>query len=206
MVYRTAIVVLILQCCGLIYAENPKCNHIQNLRNSLEENQFISLDFVQTIKSDIFEAVDTVAGSLAAGRGGLFRLESPQQIIVSNGILYWSYSAENKQVLVDSIAKIGDWDPLALLYNPENVYECISEEIRKDIVSFEMEARNEETDPRKFILSVRLPKYIPINIAYNDINNSQVITYINNFENNINISDDFFNFVIPDGVDVVEMP
>ena len=92
-----------------------------------------------------------------------------------------------------------------MLYNPEDVYECISEEVYEGSVAFKMKARDKETEPVEFILSVA-PDHIPEKIEYSDINGSSIIIYIINFKNNINISEAHFNFTIPADVDVIEMP
>lgn len=206
MIGRMSILLLVFSSLQVIQAENPTCRNLDMLRRSLEEKPYISLDFRQSVTSDIFETVDTVRGSLWAGQAGRFRLESPNQVIVSNGILYWSYSPENKQVLVDSVAKMGDWDPLTLLYDPDEVYECIAEDSAESKIVFTMKARGKGTDPKTFELAVSLPNFVPKKITYNDINGSYIEIYIDNLKKLVKLPIDRFTFSIPRGVDVIEMP
>ncbi len=187
-------------------AQDEPCPHIDNLRQSLRSRPYLTLQFTQTITSDVFESVDTVAGILWAGQNGLFRLSLPGQEMVSNGILYWSYSQENQQVLVDSIVKMGDWDPLTILYDPENIYKCLSEETSESNVTFDLQANDSLTEPSSFRLTVSNTNYIPRSLEYRDASGSRIFIDIKQFEPEAEIPDSIFNFVPPDGVEIILMP
>ena len=206
MAYRITISALLLICFQIGWGENPKCKLIDTFRECLAEKPYISFGFTQTIKSDIFETVDTIQGQLMAGEKGRFRLESPEQVVVSDGVQYWSYSVANEQVLVDSVAKMGDWDPLTILYNPESVFRCESEKRSEENIVFNMRAVDDRTEPGSFKLRVSNQKLIPLGIEYDDINGSFIKTYINNFKNHSKLPDSLFILQIPPGVEVIEMP
>jgi len=198
--------VLIICCFQLSAGEESECKQIKKFRANLEEKPYISFEFTQTIKSDIFETVDTVKGNLWAGEKGRFRLDSPEQTLVSDGVRFWSYSAANEQVLIDSVAKMGDWDPLTILYNPENVFRCTSDKIMEKEIGFDMQAISERTEPQSFKLIVSKSEMIPKRITYSDINGSLIDIYINKFKKHLKLSDSLFIFEAPSGVEVIEMP
>lgn len=183
-----------------------KCPDIAGLRASFQQENYITLDFLQIIDSDIFESVDSLTGNLRAGKEGRFRLEMPGQTLVSNGILYWSYSAENNQVLIDSVAGLGEWNPLTLLYNPEEIYCCMNESKNKNTFEFEMSATDSLTEPQVFILRVTKKDFIPKNLIYYDDNDSRIEVIIENFERNESLPDSLFIFHAPAGVEVIRMP
>jgi outer membrane lipoprotein-sorting protein len=183
-----------------------ECPDIEKLRKSARKDGFISLEFKQFIHSDIFETVDSLTGMLFAGREGHFRLVTRNQAIVSNGILLWSYSVENKQVLVDSVAGMGAWDPLTLVYDPERIYQCnIQSRDKKDIL-FEMIAIDSMTIPQQFQLRVSSDKYEPKKLVYYDDNDSRIEVHINNFGRHANLPDSLFEFRPGPDVEVIEMP
>ncbi len=188
------------------FAQSDACPDIDTLRATYQGMGYISLNFVQLVHSDIFETVDTIPGSVSAGGGGRFRLSLPGRLLVSNGILYWSYSEENKQVLVDSVAKIGSWDPLTLLYDPEKVYECRKEKTIGDTIEFEMAAVDSATDPADFTLFVHRETLVPEKLIYFDENDSRIVVLIRDFSRVAHLSDSLFEFHPAPGVEVIDMP
>jgi outer membrane lipoprotein-sorting protein len=188
------------------FAQDGACPHIDTLRATYQGLGYISLDFIQLVHSDVFNTVDTIPGSLSAGGGGRFRMSLPGRLLVSNGVLYWSYSEENKQVLVDSVAKIGSWDPLTLLYDPEKVYRCRAEKIAGDTIEFDMAAVDSATVPAAFTLSVRRRTYVPEKLIYLDDNDSRIVVLIRHFARVAHLADSQFEFHPAPGVEVIDMP
>ncbi len=188
------------------FAQGGACPDIDTLRANYQGMGYISLDFIQLVHSDIFKTVDTIPGSVSAGGEGRFRLSLPGRLLVSNGVLYWSYSEENKQALVDSVAKIGSWDPLTLLYDPEKVYQCRSEKIVGDTITFDMAAVDSATDPAEFTLFVRRGTFVPQKLIYFDDNDSRIVVLIRHFSRLSHLSDSLFEFHPAPGVEVIDMP
>jgi len=187
-------------------AAGGECPELEKLREVYRGRPFISLTFLQLIHSEIFETVDSLKGTLWAGRKGRFRLSMPGQAMVSNGILYWSYSEENQQVLVDSVARLGEWNPITLVYDPEGVYECQGQKIYGDTLAFEMVALDTLTAPRQFIMQVAKAGYIPQKIIYYDDNDSRIEVFIGDFERPAALPDSLFIFRPGPGTEVIEMP
>ncbi len=183
-----------------------ECPEIQKLREFYREKPYIELKFHQLTHSDIFESVDTLEGQLWAGQQGRFRLTMPDQELVSNGVLYWSYSVENEQALVDSVAKLGDWNPLTLLYDPEQVYSCQNQKAAGETLEFEMTALDSLTLPQRFVLEVAKQGYVPRKISYLDDNDSRIEVIIDGFSRPAELPDSLFIFQAPPGVEVIEMP
>lgn len=182
------------------------CPDIAGLRQSLQANRYITVDFIQTTHSEIFHSVDTLSGSLQAGKNGRFRLETPGQIIVSNGILYWSYSEENQQVMVDTVFKMGNWNPLTLLYDPEGVYQCLNQSKDSDRLKFGMVAFDTLTVPQTFSLLVAQNDFRPLQVVYFDDNDSRIEVRLEHYFQRENLPDSLFEFVPGPEVEVILMP
>ncbi len=182
------------------------CRDNQRLRASFQEKPFIQVSFRQVTYSDVFAAVDTTEGRLWAGRNGRFRLLLPGQAIVSDGILYWSYSEENRQALVDSVCHLGDWNPITLLYDPERVYRCQSQVSGQATISFAMVANDTLTKPRELTLEAALADFTPRKLTYADDNGSRVEVIIRSFGRKEILPDSLFEFHPASGVEVIQMP
>lgn len=202
--YSALLGVLLVIFSGI--AAGGDCPDLVKLRAIYKGHPFISLTFQQLIHSEIFETVDTINGTLWAGQGGRFRLEMPGQAMISNGILYWSYSEENQQALLDSVARLGDWNPLTLVYDPEGVYQCRTQKADGEILDFEMVAVDSLTAPQQFDLRVTRGTYIPREIVYYDDNDSRIEVFIDEFTQPAELPDSLFIFRPGPGTEIIEMP
>lgn len=196
----------VLLAAPVAFAQNNTCPDLDTLRANYQGRGFIQVDFVQLIHSDVFKTVDTIPGSVYAGREGRFRLSMPGRLLVSNGVLYWSYSEENQQALVDSVARIGSWDPLTLLYDPERAYRCRDEKITGDTIRFDLAAVDSVTDPAAFTLFVQGKSFVPQKVVYLDDSGSRIVVLIRDFSRLSRLPDSLFEFHPAPGVEVIDMP
>lgn len=196
----------VLLTAPVAFTQSDTCPDLNALRANYQGKGYISADFVQLIHSDIFKTIDTISGSVYSGRKGRFRLSMPGRLLVSNGVLYWSYSEDNKQALVDSVARIGSWDPMTLLYDPEQVYRCREENIAGDTIQFDMAAVDSVTDPVEFTLFVQRQSFIPEKVIYFDDSGSRIVVLIRNFSRLTRLPDSLFEFHPAPGVEVIDMP
>lgn len=195
---------------GLVLAVGPRaqetCPAGRDVRQRLHETPFFSLSFRQLIRSDVFETVDTTTGEFWTGTDGRFRLSMPGQIIVSNGSLIWSYSPDNRQVLVDSIETLSRWDPLTLLYDPGAVYRCSEQRRKNGRIELDMQAIDTATVPSRFTLQVSERDRLPEKLTYRDDNGSLVEIILTDFTARDRLPDSLFQFHAPPGVEVIRMP
>jgi outer membrane lipoprotein-sorting protein len=182
------------------------CPAGREVRQRLHEKPYFTLSFRQLIRSDVFETVDTVTGRLWTGSEGRFRLSMPGQIIVSNGLLLWSYSLENRQVLVDSIETLGRWDPLTLLYDPDAVYRCRAQREKNGKIELDMGAIDSLTVPHQFTLQISGRSRLPEKLTYRDDNGSLIEVALVDFDSRDRLPDSLFEFHPPPGVEIIRMP
>jgi len=126
--------------------------------------------------------------------------------LASNGILYWSYSAENQQVIIDSVSRLGQWNPLTLLYDPQQVYRCQGQRTVDDLLEFDMAAVDSSISPTRFTLRVRKDDYQPKALIYKDDNDSRIEVKITEFYRRQSLPDSLFEFHPGPGVEVITMP
>jgi outer membrane lipoprotein-sorting protein len=200
----------LIPALGLIFvlADIPdaECPNFKAVKSSYAKVDYLALKFRQIIHSDIFETVDTVSGSAFTGRGGRFRLELPESELVSNGTVLWSYSRENKQVLVDSVSKAGDWNPVSVLYDPETIFACVGQKTKPGRIVFTMAAKDSSIVPQQFTLELSDSTFAPEYIMYYDDNNSKIEVEVFSFSRKQRVADSLFEFTAPPGVEVIELP
>lgn len=188
---------------GAIFAE---CPSLVSMTKSLEQKPYVELTFSQLVKSEIFGTTDTLPGKVWAGPGGLFRIETDDETIVSNGIVEWDYSVSNEQVLVDSIETEDDWDPVSIINDPLRIYDCLKETKEGGNIVCYLEARDSLTEPRSFKLWLDSKRLTPIKLSYNDQNDSEIKISIDDYRQLSELPDSAFLYTPPDGVEVIYMP
>lgn len=199
--------ILISWLLVFVAAAGDTCPSIADLVNTYKTYPYLSFRFEQLVYSDVFESVDTVAGEVWVGRDGRFRLAMPSQELVSNGVLYWSYSVENEQVVIDSVHDLDGWNPLTLVYDPERVYACQNERSEKGTTIFRLAARDTLTRPKEFELTVAAKDQVPLMVTYRDENDSRIEVSILKFSRyKTRPADSLFQFRVPPGVEVIDLP
>lgn len=183
-----------------------QCAYINALWAAFQEKPFISLEYLQLTKSDIFGTTDSLKGKLWAGRAGCFRLEMPGQIVGSDGTIYWSYSIENKQILVDSVNSLEDWNPITLLYDPQKIYRCRSESSTDGELAFELTATDSLVTPAALSLCVDRKTLYPRKLVYRDDNGSQIEVLIEKYVKSQHCPDSLFQLRSRPGVEIIRMP
>ena len=114
---RLIFVLFICSCCSL-YAqvETSTKTAISELYSLISKNSEMTSDFSQIVISPN-GTQNLSKGSLSLKKPNLFRWEvdSPAQIIVSNGYKLWSYNKDLEQVIVQPVPKKVDNAPYLLL-------------------------------------------------------------------------------------------
>ena len=187
-------------------AKSSDCQGITRFEDKLKDSPVISIEFLQITRSDIFQTQDTIRGTIKTGGQGRFRIETPSQVMVSNGIVEWDYSPENEQVIVDTLDRQSDIDPLTIIYDPLRIYSCQNQEENQGGIIFSMVALDSTLSPAKLDITVAGNDFTPLKMEYVDENGSEIKIIILKFRQADTISDSSFEFSAPDGIEVIYMP
>ena len=170
-------------------------------------NSFSS-DFTQTLIDEKGVAFQTLSGNLHAKKPDKVYwtvLNPAMQKIISNGNRLWIYDADIEQVIVEPYRNNPQTNPISLLLgNPEQLNK-----------KFELIAQSNAASPKQwFSLNPRESNafYSSLKIEFENQQLSAISFKDNlgqttqlellNFKLNPKLTDQFFNFDIPDGVDV----
>ncbi len=121
-------------CVILLTAINADADSFDRIRDDLNKAACVSLEFISIIESDIFESVDSVNGTAYLSGDGRYFLQVGEDIYLYDLTSTYSYSAENNQVVIESVGAGGGVSEeisfitnLSELYNsrvihPDSVY------------------------------------------------------------------------------------
>ena len=188
--------------------QNKILAEIENKLNSIKSLQ---VDFVQEVNSGVFATIDRTEGKIFIQEGDRFRIESDEQTIVSDSVVIWIYSAENKQVKIDSVYKIDDLvRPSEYLFTFKDGYDvtllddnqCDFGECFKVL----LKAENDDSFIKEMTLAIDPDTYLTHKAEYKDINGNLVTVTFSKYKIDKKIPPEVFEFKTPKGVEEVRLP
>jgi outer membrane lipoprotein carrier protein len=170
----------------------------------------LSMNFSKTSKSEIFETEKKTKGKMYLKNPDKFRIETDDEILVSDGELLWSYSKENEQVTKSRLDKSKNiFKPNQYLSNFRKEYEAkLTGEEKVD----KIECYNLVLTPKKKDLFItRMTIWIDKKsglakkLKYQDSNDNQVLLLFEGIKINKCIPDSKFVFKAPPGVEELDL-
>jgi chaperone LolA len=170
----------------------------------------LSMSFTKTLKSDIFETQKKAKGKMYLKNPDKFRIETKDEIIVTDGEFLWSYSEQNQQVIKSRLDKSKDiFKPNQYLSNFREEYkaELSGEEKIDKVDSFKLLLTPKEKDLFIIRMTVWIDKkdLLARKMEYTDMNDNQVILVFDHIKTDKGIHDSKFVFKAPEGVEEVDL-
>lgn len=209
--FLTLLVVLCYYVCGTepTLAQSAK-EIIKNVKKKYDGLQALKADFEQVYVWELAGETQKLKGTLYLKAGNNYRIETDDQIVVTNGQTVWTYSKEQKQVIIDHL-KVTEENPL-----PKDLLFKYSEEYTPHL------AGEEKIDDKKMLVLNLIPKdkdafvksmriwvdptlWLTVKIEQRDINDNMNTYWVRNIQENIKLEADFFHFKIPEGAEVVDL-
>lgn len=163
--------------------------------------------FVQTLRTDDGEILQESSGQFYLNRPGKFRwnYKSPYpQEIVSNGELVWVYDVDLQQVTVQKQSASLNNTPIALMKGKINLGEAytVSELDNRDgIYRLKLSSKSDNTDFSEVIVGVDA-----VGLRFMQLHDQFEQTtdiVFDNLKSNTSLANSLFEFVPPEGVDVL---
>ena len=184
---------------------------VSKLQDKYEDLTYLSAEFIQIESFKLTGSENRTSGKIFVKDGIKYRLETEDQTIVTDGKTVWTYSQLNNQVLIDRV-KEGDGSllPRDLLFRyPRDYFATLlnEEKIAGDTYYVL------KLDPREGVhgyvktmkIWVNSETYLISKIEYTDFNENISTFAIQKIDIEKNLPDSFFNFQIPEGVEVVDL-
>ena len=191
--------------------KHPSVQKILQKFHARSQNiQTLQADFQQTFHWTMVDETQTFTGTLIIGRGDRFRLQTPEQVIVSDGKTLWTYDKGKNQVLVDDAQHSGDdLLPRKLLLKFEKNYTAVF--LREEKVGgipcyvIELTSKTDDTFIPKMTVWIDEKTYVTRRLRYTDVNENVTTYNLRKIKINQPVPESVFRYQIPKGVDVIDM-
>ncbi|MBM2840369.1 MAG: Outer rane lipoprotein-sorting protein [Bacteroidetes bacterium] len=206
-----AVVVLsVVVCCSLFAAEDTAQDVLERMRKKYDTISDAQLKFSQNTKFTLSKIEQHVNGTLFLKKTNKYRVETDDQTIVTNGETVWSYSAANKQVLIDHF-KLDEnsMSPEKVLTSAPTEYTSTllgSEKIGKtDVVVLKLTPKNDQSLVKTMKLWVDNATWLIKKAEIVDVNGKQTEYLVTEVKVNTGLPDSRFTYQAPEGAEVVDL-
>lgn len=203
------VVVILIACTAPAFADEPIVADagLERLHSFLENLESIRANFRQEVINSDREIIEETRGSVLLKKPGRFRwhyVEPFERIIVADGTRLWLYEVDLAQVTVRKLgAELGE-TPAALLTGDTGAldqFEYIGTEPIAGIDWLHLKPRSAASDFKS--IGLGFDGDTLVQLALDDRLGQRTRIYLSSIEKLSRLSDEEFQFDIPEGVDVI---
>jgi outer membrane lipoprotein carrier protein len=206
---RFACLSLVLLAGASFGADEPvdESDQLGRLRHYLENVDALHASFRQEVFDHDLQLLEAATGEVTLKKPGRFRwhyIEPYERVIVADGQRVWLYEADLSQVTVRTLDASLGATPAALLTGDVAAlehFEYVGTEIDGTTEWIQLRPRAAESDFESIILGFGADELVEI--ALLDRLGQRTRIYLTDIERSIDPGDDIFQFVVPEGVDVI---
>jgi len=184
---------------------------IEDVQETYEDISDMSADFKRIESFKITGTVNETKGKIFIKGGIMYRFESEDQTIVTNGKTVWTYNAISKQLIVDNVRKdSGALLPRDMLFKyPKEYYSTMLGEEEINGISMYIIKLDPRDNVHGYVKSMKIwvddDNYYIHRIETTDLNNNVSKFEISNIKVDKSLKDDFFSFNPTQEMEVVDM-
>jgi outer membrane lipoprotein carrier protein len=184
---------------------------LEKVQEAYAKIEDASAGFTQTVSLKYAKIQQTYTGTVMMKKGNKYRVESQEQILVTDGVTVWLYSPVNKQVLIDSYKATPDsFSPEKFLVGlPKNFRAALVDDNGTDIHAAYTLKLSPKSGTAKYLKSLKVwiddADWSIRAVEYIDVNETKTFYSLKDFRSNTGIPDERFTFIVPEHVEVVDL-
>ncbi|MBN1779755.1 outer membrane lipoprotein carrier protein LolA [bacterium] len=183
---------------------------VEQVEKAVKAAKTLEIVFQEKYVWEMTGEENMIEGSLVMSGDDRFRVETEDQILVSDGTTLWTYSKPAHRVLIDRLAETDEAllpRQLLLQYTQGHVPRKLQPE-KIDGVTCEVLLFT-DSEGRSFFKKWQVwidpGTSLPKRLLQEDLNGNQNIYEIKSIRTGIDIGKDVFHFEIPEGAEVIDM-
>jgi chaperone LolA len=183
---------------------------VDKIRQTYEKLESLKGDFEQEFTWALAGETQTLIGTLYLKKGDRYRVETPNQMIITDGKTVWTYSLDKNQVFVDNLEKSKD-NPLPRDLIIKYTHDFKPKLLRSeklgatDCYVLALAPRDENSFIRSVTTWIDKATWLAARIEQVDINDNKTAYVLKNPQRNVPLADGLFTLNIPAEAEVVDM-
>lgn len=183
---------------------------IDDLKKKYDSVDNLSADFIQEFYWKLADESQKQQGSIVLAGEDKFRIETRDQIIISDGESIWTYSVPNNQVIIDAL---GNNQEVTL---PRDLFMRFS----RDYVPYKLDdetidgtscqvirltSKTENIFIKEMKVWIDKRSKLTRKIQHTDISDNVTVYVLNNVQTNRKLDDEVFKFKPPAGIEKIDL-
>jgi len=188
---------------------NPQ-DILQRVEETLNAAKGIRVDFEEIYEWKQTGEKQSLQGELILNGQNQFRVTTQDQIIVSDGVTLWTFSKPSNRVLIDRLEQTDNTllpQQLFFSYKKDYQVKAAKEETVGGATCSVLFLSSNKKDV--YITQIKAwiekDKWIPKKIEQTDLSKNRITYILKNVEINIPVDPGTFQFVIPEGAEVIKL-
>ena len=203
-------IALIALSVSAVHAGKDAEKIVRKVHEKYQKLKTLRVDFVQSIYWSLAEEEQQVEGTLYLADGNRYRVETDNQIIVTDGQTVWTYSKDRNQVIINDLSASKE-NPLPrdllLKYTHDFNARLIGETRFNGRPCYEIEFIPKAEED--FIVRTRIwvdkKRWLALKIEQEDINENITRYVLKNFQIDRPLDENLFTFEIAKDMEVIDL-
>ncbi|MBN1540811.1 outer membrane lipoprotein carrier protein LolA [candidate division KSB1 bacterium] len=190
-----------------LHADDKADKILQTASNKLESVKQLCADYVQTFNWQLAQETHTTVGKIYIRDGVSFRIETPEQLIITDGKTLWTVSHANEQVIVDAAENNTRDNPFlrGFIRNTLVAYDAKLVGEEEGAWYLLLTARSEDEFQREIHLWIDRKTDLIRKVTQVDINGNTVTYELTQIDTRVELNNDHFRGEVPEGYEVIDM-
>ncbi len=182
---------------------------LSNVQKKYETIHDASVSFTQNIRFGVMKTEQSFSGKFYMRKGGMYRIEGEEQIIVTDGKSVWTYSKDNRQVVIDVYHEDPkSFSPDKVLINvPKNYSATIlsDEKAETDVTVLKLIPKDDKSQVKWMKVWISREDWLMRKCQIEDVSDNLTTYAISKISLNTHLPDSLFLFSAPKGVEVIDL-
>ncbi len=185
-------------------ARPQKGDRFQEIKAELDSAAMVSFDILITVKSEIFDEIDSTAGKISISRDGRYIARLNDDVYLFDGECVWEFSSENNQATKRCLGEGEEVENrLAFIKNLDDYYKT---SVIKENSIYRLIKKDEDDGSLPDSMLICLKESDLARIEYLDLNNDLNKVQILKETISDSLPQGVFNMNLPDSVEVITLP
>lgn len=180
----------------------------KRLQDKYDTVETLRAGFTQTMKSEFLDSSESASGTFIVN-GKQFRVETPKQTFVTDGLVTWLYNSESNELLINDFVEEEMFPVRDMIFNYSEHYDVdgVRTETHNgqlvDVLS--LTAKDEMDLYRSLTLYVRRSDTVVTRLDILDANETTMTFELTDIDLNPKLDGDLFTFKAPTGSNVIDL-
>ncbi len=205
---KTIVILGLLVLVGTVHAKNNVDDILKKVQKKYTNIDAVCADFVQTFHWTLADETRTTEGEICAKDGEKFRINTSDQLIITDGKTLWTLDKMKNQVVIDHAENSDDNPFLKSFFNKyvkkySAAYD--EQESTDDLHCIVLDSKSKDEFIQQVILWIDKKDNIIQKVVQKDINENATTFKVQDIKTDISLSNDNFTFKPAQDMKVIDL-